>query len=286
MDPQSDAHSMRPPRSALLLMVLAVAFVVVPLEFWRQTWFGRPLSNGEIEKLLHDQKHPRRIQQALTQISERIERGDPAVKQWYPPVAALARHPVLQIRTTAAWVMGQDNGAETFHQALLEMLKDPDLMVRRNAALSLTRFQDAAGRRVLVEMLQPHVIRAPQAGTVSLRPVEGHYVGAGTLLARITSVGRREVIEVRAPLSGAVSEVRAREAQVVSAGDPLLSLQPEPDQVWEALRGLYLVGEAEDLPAVEPYAAGASGDFPERTRRQAALTARSIRSRIERSPSR
>jgi hypothetical protein len=48
--------------------------------------------------------------------------------------------------------------------------------------------------------------------------------------------------------------------------------------VWEALRALYLIGTAEDLPEVEPYARGINGMSPQ-IPQQAQATAKAIRAR-------
>ena len=52
------------------------------------------------------------------------------------------------------------------------------------------------------------------------------------------------------------------------------------EQAWEALRGLYVVGQAEDLPAITPY----ERDVPEisaQVRQQAMETERAIQSRAK-----
>jgi hypothetical protein len=48
--------------------------------------------------------------------------------------------------------------------------------------------------------------------------------------------------------------------------------------VWESLRALFLIGQKEDLPAVNSYARGADG-MPPQIQQQAALTAREISAR-------
>jgi hypothetical protein len=58
-------------------------------------------------------------------------------------------------------------------------------------------------------------------------------------------------------------------------------VDPGAEQVWEALRALYLIGQTEDLPAITPY----ERELPEisdRVRQQAVLTERAIRERAER----
>jgi HEAT repeat protein len=84
-----------------------------------------------------------------------MERGDPKVAQWYETVAQLSEHSGPQVRVTAAWVMGQDSTSELFHNTLLQMLSDDEVLVRRNAALSLVRFGDDEGLSELRAMLAP-----------------------------------------------------------------------------------------------------------------------------------
>ena len=96
-----------------IYFVLAVltlgACVMIPYYTWHSTWFGRPLRDIELTEYLQNQDNPRRIQHALTQVAERIEeRGDSSALQWYEEVIRLSQHPVLQVRVTVAWVMGQD----------------------------------------------------------------------------------------------------------------------------------------------------------------------------------
>ncbi len=143
-------------RLQLTLVLLAlVACVVVPFLFWQGTWFGRPLQDDELTQFLTDLNKSRRVQHGLAQIAERMERGDPKVAQWYEIVAQLSEHPGPQVRVAAAWVMGQDSTSELFHNALLDMLHDDEVLVRRNAALALVRFGDKEGLKELRAMLAP-----------------------------------------------------------------------------------------------------------------------------------
>ena len=70
----------------------------------------------------------------------------------------------------------------------------------------------------------------------------------------------------------------AADGSRVAAGAEIAVLLPGQEQVWEALRALYLVGRPEDLEDVDRFSSGAGG-MPERARRQAALTAEAIRKR-------
>jgi len=59
---------------------------------------------------------------------------------------------------------------------------------------------------------------------------------------------------------------------------PVASVEPGEEQVWEALRALYLIGQLEDLPAIRPYQRELP-EVPERLRQQAIETERAIQER-------
>jgi multidrug efflux pump subunit AcrA (membrane-fusion protein) len=183
-----------------------------------------------------------------------------------------ARSPLIELRQTSAWIMGQDHNYAPFHEALLKLLGDPQPMVRRNAALALANFGDGAARPELLEMLRPYTIVAPAPGTVRYRLKLGEYVNPGTLVARVGSV------EVRAPLPGEVLELTRREGGIAAAGDSLAEVSADKEHAWEALRALWRVGGAEDVEAVQRYARGVPG-MPERLQEQAMLTLQAIQAR-------
>lgn len=266
-------------RLPLWLPAFLVLMVLVPFLFWRGTWFGRPLTEKETGQYLTDSTKPRKTQHALVQVAERISRSDESVKRWYPQVVALTGHENPEVRATAAWVMGQDNRSEEFHAALRELVRDADPVVRQNAALSLVRFGDDRGRVVLRQMLLPFPVAAPAAGTLETRLQEEAVVNPGTLLGRIQTESEEE-IEVRAPLPGSIRRWMAGSGQAVHAGDAIVLLAPDENQVWEALRALYLVGQTEDLELIEPFAQGAPR-MPEKVQQQAQLTIRAIRERAQ-----
>ena len=74
----------------------------------------------------------------------------------------------------------------------------------------------------------------------------------GTLLARIET-GDAEPFEVRSLLPGFVSEKLVEDGTTVTEGQNILVLAPSDEQVWEALRGLYLVGQTEDLETIQNF---------------------------------
>jgi len=263
-------------------MVALISMVLVPFLFWRWTWFGRPLTDSQLEQYLHDDSRPRHVQHALVQISQRLERGDPGVKRWYPRVAGLARHPVTELRVTDAWLMGQDTSSPEFHQALLGMLQDSEPLVRRNAALSLARFGDAAGRPELQSMLRPFPLRSPGEGVLRYRLNVRDAAERGTLVARVEA-GGKEALEIRSPLPGKIQVKTAVGGAAVKQNQEIAMLEPSADHVWEALRALYLVGTAEDLPDVEWFTRPLR-EWPPRIAQQAGSTAKKLRERAPATP--
>ncbi len=265
-------------RSRVLFFLVAWAIVLMPFLFWRSTWFGRPLSDEEIGRYLRDEQKPRHIQHALVQIGERMAKRDPSAAQWYPELVRLASHPVEEIRNTDAWIMGQDNSRPEFHDALRKMLQDPAPTVRSNAALSLVRFGDSSGRAELVRALEPAKVTATRAGTVADLAKPGTAIRQGGMVARLESNGT--TLELRSAISGRVRSVAVQKHAQVAAGTEIALVDPAAEQVWEALRGLYLIGEADDLPIVREYQRELP-EMPDRIRQQASMTERAILERTQ-----
>jgi biotin carboxyl carrier protein len=280
--PQSSPVASKPPkprmstRNRLLFFVTGWLIVLMPFLFWWNTWFGRQLSNQQLAEYLQDQKHPRHIQHALVQIGERMTRHDPSVTQWYPQLAQLASYPVEEVRNTDAWVMGQDTSGSGFHEALLKMLADRSLMVRGNAALSLVRFGDATGRPEILQLLQPAAITAPQPGKLMDTSSVGTAIRQGGIVAKLQDGS--QTTEIRSPISGRLRALSASTGQTVAAGAQIAEIDPSTEQVWEALRALYLIGQLSDIAAVLPYERELP-DIPDHIRKQATETEKAIRQR-------
>jgi hypothetical protein len=277
----SDNTSPKPKRrmstgQRLLFFLTAWLICLMPFLFWWKTWFGRPLRDPELVEYLNDEKKPRHIQQALVQIGERIGKHDASVTRWYPELIRLSTHHVEEVRNTDAWVMGQDTSGSGFHETLLKMLSDPSPTVRGNAALALVRFGDASGRTEIIRLLQPAVITAPQAGTITDTSVAGTVTHQNGVVAKLQSGG--QTTEIRSPIGGRIRTLSVQTGKNVAAGNEIATVAPETDQVWEALRALYLIGQLDDLPAVTPYERE-SPDVPDHIRQQATETARAIQER-------
>jgi len=260
----------------ILFFATGWLIVLMPFLFWWNTWFGRHLSDQQLNTYLHDDKKPRHIQQALVQLSERMAHGDAVVKQWYPDLLRLANYPVEEVRNTDAWVMGQDTSGVGFHEALLKMLGDSSPMVRGNAALSLVRFGDSTGRPQIVALLQPAQINAPQAGQIMDADRPGTAVHQAGLLAKLqTSAG--QIAEIRSPIPGRIRSI-VQPGASLAEGAQVAVVDPGTEQVWEALRALYLVGQVDDLAAIRPYERDLP-DISNDVRRQAIETEKAIRAR-------
>jgi len=259
------------------ILILAVLFVVASFLTWYFTWFGRDLSDSDVSKFLLDEKHPRHVQHALLQIQQRIERGDPAAKQWYPQIITLAGSPETEFRLTVAWLMGTDNHSDEFHNSLKKLSADPEAIVRRNAALALVRFNDAGGRNELLAMLQPFTVTSPATGALQSSLSSGAQISRGALLGRILQPDNA-VVELRSPLIGKVDRLLVASGSSLAKGDAVLTIKSDEQSVWEALRALSVVGQPEDLGLVESYASGAE-PVSERLKQQATLTAKAIKQR-------
>jgi hypothetical protein len=269
-------------RNRFLVFLVAWLIVLMPFLFWWNTWFGRRLSDRQLTEYLSDDKHPRHIQHALVQLSDRIRQGDAGAARWYPQIVQLAFSPVEEVRNTDAWVMGQDTSAASFHQALLKMLGDSSTLVRGNAALSLVRFGDASGRQQILELMQPAKVIAPAAGSVTDASAAGTAVRQGGLIAKLRPDGGQSV-EVRSPITGRIGMLSVLVGARVAAGAEIASVDPGDDQLWEALRALYLVGRLEDLATIQRYKRD-SPKISDRIRQQATLTEQAIRERSTKQP--
>jgi hypothetical protein len=275
----NDAQPHKPGMSRtqkLLFFITAWLICLMPFLFWWNTWFGRKLSDQQLNEYLHDTKKPRHIQQALVQVGERITRQDAAAKQWYPELVRLAADPVEEVRNTDAWVMGQDTSGAGFHDALLKMLADPSPMVRGNAALSLVRFGDATGRPQILALLQPAQIISPESGRIVDADRPGTAIHQGGLIAKL-QYGHDQTAEIRSPIPGRIRSVAGTGANI-TAGAEIAVVDPATAQVWEALRALYLIGQPDDLSAIRPYERDLP-DISNDVRQQAVETEQAIRKR-------
>ena len=263
-------------RNRILFFLTAWLVVLMPFMFWWSTWFGRALTDKQMGEYLNDNSHPRHIQHAIVQLGQRMSRHDPSAARWYPALVRLSANPREEVRSTDAWVMGQDPAGRGFHEALLKMLDDPSLMVRGNAALSLVSFGDSSGRPQIVSLLQPVTITASTAGRIMDTAAVGTAIHQGGLIAKLQD--GQQTRELRSPITGRVRTLSMATGASVDPGTVIATVEPGEEQVWEALRALYLIGQLEDLPAIRPY----QRELPEvsdRVRQQAIASERAIQER-------
>ena len=276
-----------PPRSKrgmsrnqkILFFVTGWLIVLMPFLFWWNTWFGRHLSDQQLNQYLHEEKKPRHIQHALVQLGDRMSHADADAKRWYPDLILLATNPVEEVRNTDAWVMGQDTSAPGFHETLLKMLADRSPMVRGNAALSLVRFGDATGRPQIVALLQPAHITAPAAGRITDSDRPGTAIREGGLIAKLAPSGSSQIVEIRSPIPGRIRSV-AQTGANLAEGAELAVIDPATEQVWESLRALYVIGQPEDIASIQPYERDLP-DISNDVRRQAMETEKAIQQRAK-----
>ena len=138
------------------------------------------------------------------------------------------------------------------------------------------RFGDAAGRPQIVALLQPATLSAPSAGKVTDTDHPGTSIHQGGLVAKIA--GDRGATEVRSPIAGRIRILSVAPGANVAMGADIAIIDPGDDQVWEALRALYLIGQAADIPSVRYYERRLP-DISDRVRQQASLTEQAIRDR-------
>lgn len=273
---QKPARPRMSTRNRLLFFLTAWLLVLMPFLFWWSTWFGRALTAKEMNEYLNDNAHPRHIQHAIVQLGQRMSQHDASAAQWYGDLVRLASNSHEEVRSTDAWVMGQDTAGPGFHDALLKMLSDSSVVVRGNAALSLVRFGDSSGRAQIVALLQPVTITAASAGRVIDAATIGTSVHQDGLVAKLQG-SDSQIHELRSPVAGRV-RLAAGTGANVAAGASVATVDPGEEQVWEALRALYLIGQVDDLPAIRPY----ERELPEisqRVRQQALDTGRAINGR-------
>ena len=261
----------------ILFFTTGWLIVLMPFLFWWNTWFGRHLSDQQMTEYLHDDKKPRHIQHALVQLGDRMSHSDGNAKQWYPDMVRLATHSVEEVRNTDAWVMGQDASGPGFHDALLKMLQDSSPMVRGNAALSLVRFGDPSGHPQIVALLQPAQIMTASGGTIVDADRPGTSIHQDGLVAKLKNAASSQPVELRSPIPGRIRSV-AQTGANLSAGAEVAVIDPSTEQVWEALRALYVVGQPEDIQAIRPYERDVP-DVSNDVRQQAQETEKAIQAR-------
>lgn len=233
----------------LLTVIVVAACLIIPIMFWSGAWFGRRLDDEQLAAYLAATDEPRKIQHALTEITERISKGDGPTHAFYPAVVPLVNHKSWQVRNTAAWVMGWDKQGNGFRESLRQLLDDPVLVVRHNAALALTNFDDHSGRAVILSMLEPTPVSSTRSGVVSdLLPVEAP-VRVDLDIATIT-LADKQVVKLKAPISGRIGRRFVTNDDAIGAGDLVYEIQPGEIQLAQAIQALGAIGDPRDAATI------------------------------------
>jgi hypothetical protein len=105
----------------------------------------------------------------------------------------------------------------------------------------------------------------------------GTAIHQGGLIAKLAASDSQQVVDLRSPIAGRIRSVSQTGANV-AAGAQVAVIDPGTEQVWEALRALYLVGQFDDLAAIRPYERELP-DISNDVRQQALETEKAIRAR-------
>jgi len=139
------------------------------------------------------------------------------------------------------------------------------------------RFNDDRARPELLAMLEPFTVVAPAGGVLQSSLSSGAQISRGALLGRVVE-DSNQILEMRSPLIGKVDQLLVTNGARLKTGDGVLTIKSDQQSIWEALRGLALIGKQEDLPLIERYATAAE-PTSDRLKQQAAQTANAIKSR-------
>ena len=239
---------------AVVLSTIALTWLV-----WHQTWFGARLDDSELIEAMSPASSAREAQHGIEEITRRFDEGRPGMDRWATALVEVSRRADDPVRVSAAWAMQFDAGREEFVVRLHELIAgDASMLVRRNAAGSLAKAGDPAGRPVLRSMLEPFTVAATDAGVVSGLLAPDMPARSGAIAGRIARADGT-VIDARVTVPGRVIKRVAAEGARVAPGDPLLVLAPDPHHALNAVAGLALVGTIDDLELLSLSAAPQSG---------------------------
>ena len=179
------------------------------------------------------------------------------------------------------------------HELRLVGEAGPGLAERLNKAADAARGEyllfvraDAVLADDWVEALLEHACQAEigvagghlldSAGRIVDADRPGTAIHQGGLLAKL-QYDHEQIAEIRSPIPGRIRTV-AQPGANVAAGAEIAVVDPGTEQVWEALRALYIIGQMEDLAAIRPYERDVP-DVSNDVRQQATETDKAIRAR-------
>jgi hypothetical protein len=226
-----------PQRRRFVLVTAALCLFGLPLLFSTYVWFGGAPDEQELALHLGEPVRVAQARQAIAQIAVRMSRGGRSMQHWYPRIRALAVFPDPDLRQSVAWAMGRDSSEASFREPLRKLLADPDVMVRRAAALSLANHGDAQSKAELEAMLRPYAVRAATAGPIRILVHPGDRVSPWSDIAR-TNNAAGDLTRIRAPVPGVVKSVAGEGEVQAEIGHTLIEIAPDSEQTTMAQKAL------------------------------------------------
>lgn len=162
--PRNPADQRLGPRRARAVIVFFLAWAAVVGGFY--LWRGTHAEKSDLGTNLQKANDPKAMQDAAIELAARMKQHDAEAQKWYPTLLTMANSPSADLRGSAAWIMANDPSNQQLHQALLRLTDDSNASVRANAAVSLAKIGDAAGRQTALAMLDSG---APDAQWEALR---------------------------------------------------------------------------------------------------------------------
>jgi hypothetical protein len=239
--------------------------------------FRRNLDDATLEKYLRPDASDMETHHAMEELSRRAQRDEESRKRFYPAVIALASSPSAPKRQTVAWAMGEDPKEPAFREALEKLVGDPDPRVAHNAALALAVHRSDAGRPVLLAMLKPATVTAPEDGILRPRVKVGETPALQSEIAVIETP--RGKLPVQPPVPGRVLSIGADGARV-ARGETIATLAAAQSHAYQALRALTIpgIGRPEDAAVIASFLE-ATPDLEKQVREQANRALRAVSGR-------
>ncbi len=259
-DIRSDAAAQRgAPRERSFFPIILLVIVLGTIGWMCTDSFRSRLDDTKLAAALAPTASTTDAQHAAEEITQRIgeeiDRGGAprgqGVTTFYPALVAMAASPDVERRKSAAWAMQYDRKEPSFHVPLVGLLLDRDPYVARNAATSLAVRGSAAGRDVLLAMLQPYDVRAPISGNARMVLRRGDPIAAGHRIAMI-ELAKGEA-EILSPIDGRAVVV-ATDGSVIADGAVLVSILSQSSAL-NAMQALLLpgIGTRADAEAIERF---------------------------------
>lgn len=151
--PRNPADTRLGPKRAAGMLIFFASWIAVVGGYY--LWHGFHRSTADLGTRLQDASNPKNVQDATIELAARMKQRDAEAQRWYPTLLKMTGSSSPEQRGVAAWIMANDTSRDDFHQALLRLTKDASPSVRANAAVSLDKFKDPAGRQTILAMLSP-----------------------------------------------------------------------------------------------------------------------------------